>query len=144
MQNIEDTEKTLKELTPKSMPQWLKKRILFNTKQRKQEFRVLSPAYRILLSWSCFLFLAVLLSEPIVQKYQSRTLTSIMNGSQTSKTQLEKNLKAVTQDIMQIKNAPEFNNWWARHYIIHRKEKKFGRSRYQNIMTILKEELNGV
>jgi len=141
MKNNHETEKILEEISPKTMPSELKERILRNAYQKKRKFRLLSPAYRILFGISCVLLLVVFFSNHMIQKRESHYVSSIMNRSQVSEKGLEKDLKEMTEDL-KIKYDPSFNQWLTRHYRGHKKEGKL--RNYQDILIILKEEINGV
>jgi len=142
MKNTNKTEKVLEEISPQSMPLEVKERILKNADLKKREFRVLSPAYRILFAVSCVLLLVVFFSNHMIQKRESRYVASLMNGSQVSESVIEKDLKEATEDHLRIEYSLSFNQWLTRHYKIHRKEGKL--RNYQDILDILEEEINGV
>jgi len=141
MKNTNKAEKILEQLSPKPMPSEIKERILLKARQKKREYGTLSPAYRALFGISLILLLVVLLSDFVIRKNECRYLVSVMNGQQVSEDTLEEELKEMTDGLINIEYDYNINKWFARHYRIH---KKHGKLRdYQDVLDILKEEING-
>jgi len=141
MKSTNKAEKILEQLSPKPMPPEVKERILLKARQKKREFRILSPAYSTLFGISLILLLAVLLSGIVIRKSEYRYLVSVMNGQQVSEDTLKKELKEMTDGLKNIEHELNLSQWLARHYRMH---KKHGRLRnYQDVLDIIKEEING-
>jgi len=141
MKNIHETEKILEEISPQSMPLDVKERILKNAYQKKVEFRILSPAYWLLFVISCLLLLVVFFCDHMIEKRESHYVASLMNRSLVFETEFERDIKEVTEDL-KINYDPSLNQWLSRHYRIYRKEQQ--PRRYQDILDILEEEINGI
>jgi len=142
MRDINKTERLLERLSPKPLPQELKEKIITNAHHKKREMRVLSPAYRIGFAVSCILLFVFVLSEVLIRKSEIRFVTSIIDRTQTSETALENDLQKFTADLLNIEYDSNFNQWLCRHYKIHRKPTKL--KTYQDILNILKEDINGI
>jgi len=141
MKNTNKAAKILEQLSPKPMPSEIKERILLKARQKKREYGTLSPAYRALFGISLILLLVVLLSDLVIRKNECRYLVSVMNGQQVSEDTLEEGLKEMTDGLINSEDESYLNQWLARHY---RRHKKHGRLRnYQDVLDILKEEING-
>ena len=141
MKNTNKAEKILEQFSPKPMPPGIKERILLKAQQKKREFRTLSPAYRTLFGISLILLLVVLLSDLVIRRSEYRYLVSILNGQQVTEDTLEEELKEMTDGLINIEDESYLNHWLTRHYRMH---KKHGKLRdYQDILDILKEEING-
>jgi hypothetical protein len=141
MKNVNKAERILERLSPKPMPSEIKERILLKAQQKKGDFRTISPAYRALFGISLILLLIVFLGDLVIRKSEYRYLVSIMNGQQVSEDTLEEEFKEMTDGLINIEDESYLNHWLTRHYPMH---KKHGKLRdYQDILDILKEEING-
>jgi len=142
MGDINKTEKLLESLSPKPLRSELKKKIIANAHHKKREMRILSPAYQVMLTLSCVLIFVVFLSEFLIRKSEIRFVASITNRAPSSVAAPENELQKFTADLLNTEYDSNFNQWLCRHYKIHRKPTKL--KTYQDILNILKEDINGI
>ena len=142
MGDMNKTEELLESLSPKPLSTELKEKIIANADYKLRKLRVLSPAYRILFAASCFLLILFCVSEIFIQKSERNHFASIINRTETSEAAPENDLQKLTADILNIEYDSNLNQWLIRHYKIHRKPEKL--KTYQDILDILKEEINGI
>lgn len=124
------------------MPPELREKILSQASQRQRDSRVFSPLYQILFGLSCFLLFVVLASDLSVRKSESRHLASIMNGTRDSTAVMERDLQEMTADVWIKGQKANLPQWLTLHYKIRRKEDRL--KTYQDLLDILKEEINGI
>ena len=142
MRNIHKTERLLESLSPKPLPPELKEKIIANVNNKLRKMWVLLPVYRIIFAVSCFLLILFCISEIFIQKSERNHLASIINSPQATGAAHENDLQKMTADLLNIEYESNLNQWLIRHYKIHRKPAKL--KTYQDILDILKEEINGI
>lgn len=142
MGNIDKTEELLESLSPRPLPQELKEKIMANADKKQKEMQILSPAYRIVLAVSCALLFVFLLSEFLIRKGEIHFVASITNIAQTYEAAPENDLQKMTADLLNIEYDSNLNQWLSWHYKSRRKPEKL--KTYQDILNILKEEINGI
>jgi hypothetical protein len=142
MRDLNKTEKLLESLSPKPMQQELKEKIMSNIYHKKRELRILSPAYRIVLAISCVLLFVFVLSEFLIRKSENLFMASLVDRTQTSETESENDLQKLTADLFNIEYGSDLNQWLSWQFKVHRKPAKF--KTYQDILNILKEDINGI
>lgn len=142
MRDINKTERLLERLSPKPLPQELKEKIITNAHHKKREMRILSPAYRIVLAISCVLLFVFFLSEFLIRKSENRFVASITNRAPSSMAAPENDLQQLTAELLNMEYDHDLNQWLSWQFKIHRKPEKL--KTYQDILNILKEDVNGI
>ena len=130
----------LEKLFPKPLPPEFRKKILSNAYQKQRKSQVIKPVLQKAFLICVVLGVMALIFDTMMTNSENKHLASVMNGSQTSRISIEKELREIAVELFEIEYDKNLNKWLIRHYKTKRKSAKL--TSYQKIIEILKEQTN--
>jgi len=137
MKNKDNVQELLESLSPKPLPPGLKKKLLSTAYRKQQRFQIITPVLGKVFFLCCILVVMAFVFDLMITDSENRNLTAMMDGSQTSETMIEKDLKEIAEELFKNEYEKSLNQWLIQHYKIQKKSAKF--TNYQSIIDILKE-----
>ena len=137
MKKKDSVQELLESLSPKPLPPGLKKKLLSTAYRKQQRFQIITPVLRKVFSVSCVLVVMAFVFDLMITDSENRNLKAMMDGSQTSETMIEQDLKEIVEELFKNEYEKSLNQWLIQHYKTQKKSAEF--TNYQSIIDILKE-----
>ena len=137
MKNKDNVQELLESLSPKPLPPGLKKKLLSTAYRKQQRFQIITPVLGKVFFLCCILVVMAFVFDLMITDSEKRNLTAMMDGSQTSETMIEQDLKEIAEELFKNEYEKSLNQWLIQHYITQKKSAEF--TNYQSIIDILKE-----
>jgi hypothetical protein len=137
MKNKDNVQELLESLSPKPLPPGLKKKLLSTAYRKQQRFQIITPVLGKVFFLCCVLVVMAFVFDLMITDSEKRNLTAMMDGSQTSETMIEQDLKEIAEELFKNEYEKSLNQWLIQHYKTQKKSAEF--TNYQSIIDILKE-----
>jgi len=140
MRSLDKIQILLERLSPKPLPPEFRKKILSTAYQKQRKFQVIIPVLRKAFFICVLLGVMALVFDTVITNNENKHLASMMDGSQTSRVLIEKDLQEIAVELFEIEYDKNLKQWLIRHYKTKKKSAKL--TSYQKIIEILKEQTN--
>ena len=140
MKDTDKVQELLENLSPKPLPAEFRKKILSTAYQKQRKFHVMIPVLQKAFFICVVLGVMAIVFDTVMTNSENKHLASMMNGSQTSKVLIDKDLQEIAIELFEIEYDKNLNQWLIRHYKTKKKSAKL--TSYQKIIEILKEQTN--